>query len=842
MASRKKAADHATATASAESSAATANLNASAGWGDVNAYLTDSMQRTFLFLDTLLDRGNAYLEHLEQGTPPLLKFEHELVVDGHDLSQPCNYALLRLQPPPGLPVDPQARPVVVVDPRAGHGPGIGGFKFDSEVGMAMKAGHTVYFVTFRPEPEDGQTLTSVMDAEASFLEEVIRRHPQCKAKPVVIGNCQAGWAMMTLDAVRPELFGPLMMVGAPASYWAGSSQLNPMRYSGATLGGTWLASLAADLGADRFDGAYLVENFEKLNPANTFWSKYYNLWSAVDTEGPRFLEFERWWGGFFRMTGAEIESITENLFVGNKLARGELMVKGRAVNLRDITSPIVVFASWGDNITPPPQALNWIIDTWGDERAIAAAGRTIIYVLHESVGHLGIFVGGSVALKEHDQLVSSLDVIESLPPGLYEMKLVRKDGLQAQRWDELEPGDYTVHYEHRTMDDIRRINPEGREEESVFSTISQWSEINSNLYKTWLRPWVRMASTPATAGALMKFNPLRMQRQLFSDTHPAAAFIRQQAAEARAKRVQLADDHPLKLFEQKMAQRITDELNAFRDQRDARTVKMTRQLFGPSGLGAWLPPREPDAEVAHRRALQDLGEYRDAVLEEIDHGGFAEAVCRIVIAGMVSIGAFERRSLRLARLLAQLPNMHASVSPQTNWVQLLKEQARITAVAPVEALNALQQMLPETATRERALALAAAVMMIEPTLANPRSEIIEFLIGTLGVDPDKVIALARKLTTAIGEQPDEITLPAKKSEAARPARTAARNSTAKPAAKAASTKAGTKAVARPAAKPVAKQATKPAAKPVIKAAAKAVSKPAAKKPAAHPTRARKTAA
>jgi poly(3-hydroxyalkanoate) synthetase len=57
--------------------------------------------------------------------------------------------------------------------------------------------------------------------------------------------------------------------------------------------------------------------------------------------------FERWWGGFFRMTGAEIEAITENLFVGNKLARGELEVKGRPVNLRDITAPIVVFASWG---------------------------------------------------------------------------------------------------------------------------------------------------------------------------------------------------------------------------------------------------------------------------------------------------------------------------------------------------------------------------------------------------------------------------------------------------------------------------------------------------------------
>lgn len=761
MATRKKTStsavkDTTPPSATADTTGSAGSTDAAAGWGDLGAYVTDAVQRNFLFLDTLLDRGNAYLEHLEQGTPPLLKFSHELVADGKDFDPPCNYALLHLHPPEGMPpTRAEMRPVVVVDPRAGHGPGIGGFKFDSEVGMAMKSGHPVYFVTFRPEPEDGQTLVTVMDAEARFLEEVIRRHPQCKARPVVIGNCQAGWAMMTLDACRPELFGPLMMVGAPASYWAGSSTLNPMRYSGATLGGSWLASLASDLGADRFDGAYLVENFEKLNPANTLWNKYYNLWSSVDNEADRFLEFERWWGGFFRMTGAEIEAITENLFVGNKLARGEVMAHDKPVNLRNITSPIVVFASWGDNITPPPQALNWIIDTWGDERAIAAAGRTIIYVLHESVGHLGIFVGGSVALKEHDQLVTSLDVIESLPPGLYEMKLEAKDGSKPQRWDALEPGAYTVHYEHRTMEDIRALNPEGREEENVFSTVAQWSEINARLYKTWLRPWVRMAATQEAASALTKFNPLRMQRALFSDTHPAAAFIRGQAAAARANRAPLPDEHPLKQFEKRMAQKITDELSAYRDWRDARTVKMTNQLFGTKGIGAWLPPREPDADVAQRRAGEDLAAYREQVMAHIADGGFAEAVCRIVIAGMVSIGAFERRSLRLARLLAQLPNMHASVSPKTNWVQLLKEQARITAVAPIEALNALETMLPDTATRERALAVAAAVLMIEPTLANPRSEIIEFLIGTLGVNPEKVIGLARKLTGAIGDTQED---------------------------------------------------------------------------------------
>ena len=89
------------------------------------------------------------------------------------------------------------------------------------------------------------------------------------------------------------------------------------------------------------------------------------------------------------------------------------------------------------------------------------------------------------------------------------------------------------------------------------------------------------------------------------------------------------------------------------------------------------------------------------------------------------------------------------MTTQTDWIKLLKAQARITAVAPVEALNALEQLLPDARSRENALALSAAVMMIEPTLANPRSEIIEFLMATLGADPDRVIGLARKLTDSL---------------------------------------------------------------------------------------------
>jgi poly(3-hydroxyalkanoate) synthetase len=97
-----------------------------------------------------------------------------------------------------------------------------------------------------------------------------------------------------------------------------------------------------------------------------------------------------------------MQTIADQLFVGNKLSSGKLRSSnGFRVDLRNIKSPIIVFCSWGDDITPPQQALHWIVDLYDHEDEIVAAGQTIVYCLHQSIGHLGIFVSGKVATKEH---------------------------------------------------------------------------------------------------------------------------------------------------------------------------------------------------------------------------------------------------------------------------------------------------------------------------------------------------------------------------------------------------------------------------------------------------------
>jgi hypothetical protein len=87
-------------------------------------YMADAAQRSVLFWDVMRQRGNQYREHLAETAPHVLDYEVELVVDGRTLERPVNYALVRVVPPAGVEVDPLRRPFVIVDPRAGHGPGI----------------------------------------------------------------------------------------------------------------------------------------------------------------------------------------------------------------------------------------------------------------------------------------------------------------------------------------------------------------------------------------------------------------------------------------------------------------------------------------------------------------------------------------------------------------------------------------------------------------------------------------------------------------------------------------------------------------------------------------------
>lgn len=357
------------------------------------------------------------------------------------------------------------------------------------------------------------------------MRKVKELHPEAP-NPVVTGNCQGGWATLLLAASNPDLTGPVILNGAPVATWSGRVGENPMRYNAGVLGGTWNAMYYSDLGHGVFDGADIVQNFELLNPARNYFGKYYDLYAKVDTEPERFLEFERWWGGYFLLNEAEMKWIVEQLFVGNRLAKNEAQLEpGRNVDIKNIRAPIIVFASWGDNITPPQQALNWIIDTYTDEREIAIRGQRIIYMIHDQVGHLGIFVSSKIAKKEHTEVTSTLKTIEALAPGLYEMTIDDYEGGLLER-------EFTVSFHERKMDDLKRID-DGRDDEIPFAAVARASEQQAEFYDVCVRPFVQAGVTEQSADLRRKTHPLRLQRAMMSSLNPFLSWLPDQAERVR---------------------------------------------------------------------------------------------------------------------------------------------------------------------------------------------------------------------------------------------------------------------------------------------------------------------
>ncbi|MDD3249821.1 MAG: DUF3141 domain-containing protein [Smithellaceae bacterium] len=706
-------------------------------WADwqkhLNDYLVDSAQRSIIFTDILRKRGNNYIRHIRDGQPPVLTFNYEMILNAKHFERPVNYALVRISERRRKDIDPDRqnrsralrkrpalpkRPIVIIDPRAGHGPGIGGSKRDSEIGMALDHGHPVYFILFYTNPFPNQTLPDVISAIEQFLLKVAELHPD-EGAPAVIGNCQAGWAAALACADRPGIAGPLALNGAPLSYWSGVEGVNPMRYRGGLLGGVWVNSFFSDLGNGMFDGANLVLNMELLNPANTHWTKQYNVYSAVDTEEDRYLEFEKWWGGFFMMNDEEIHYIVRNLFVGNKLERGELELReGWRVNLKDIESPILVFASMGDNITPAQQALNWIPRVYSSVEDIKRRGQVIVYIVHQEIGHLGIFVAGSVAKKEHNEIIGNFDMIDCLPPGLYEMVI---DG-------DIQSGKFASRFEPRTMADIAAYD-DGIHDETDFSVVAKVSEANDNLYQLLVRPWAKLWTTELSAELIRHLHPLRLQRYLLADINPLMRPLKNMAGAVRRNRKPAGPDNPFTDLEKAVSGYLEGVLDIYRDYRDLHQEEIFRQIYGNGWLRSLFPPvqDEPNPELTGQEHPD-----HDRRLEAMEQGGVTEGLIRIYMAACATSQGIKRKHFEIAREIAATHRVLSKLS-LSQFKKIMREQTAILQADEDRALQSLATLIKNKDDRMEALSITRRLFLADGVYKEEEKVLLEKIRKGLGL-------------------------------------------------------------------------------------------------------------
>jgi hypothetical protein len=533
-----------------------------------------------------------------------------------------------------------------------------------------------------------------------------------------------------------------VLAGSPLSYWAGVRGKNPMRYIGGLLGGTWLTALAGDVGKGVFDGANLVANFESLNPANTYWEKIYGVYSRVDTEAPRFLEFETWWGSPVLLNAEEMQWIADNLFVGNKLASGAIRASdGTRIDLRNIKSPIVVFCSWGDNITPPQQALGWITDLYDHEDEIVAAGQTIVYCTHQTIGHLGIFVSGKVATKEHAEFANCMDLIDLMPPGLYQAVIseVGEDTANTS----LIHGKYLFRLEARTLDDIRAFGGNDEADDRRFATVARLSDINLGLYRTFAQPLVRSLVSDQSAEASRAMHPNRLRFGAFSDRNPLMPPVKQMAEQARAAREPVDKDNPLLAMEQAASTWLSTWLDGYRIWRDGLAEALFVNTYGSPllqaavGLGPGVAKTDHHAERDLAREAAALQQRHD--LEKLFAvGGLEEAAWRALLYVRIPQGSADERGLAMLKALRDM--RPSNQRPHLGDLKkLIATQYLLIRLDEERAVQAIPRLLPEQLEdRQRAFDLLSAVLAATGAPSEEEKRRLERIASLFGAKQDAI--------------------------------------------------------------------------------------------------------
>jgi hypothetical protein len=333
-----------------------------------------------------------------------------------------------------------------------------------------------------------------------------------------------------------------------------------------------------------------------------------------------------------------------------------------------------------------------------------------VYTIHDNIGHLGIFVAGGVAKKEHSEFASNIDLIDTLPPGLYEAILEPKT--ESISGADLVTGDWLMRCEARTLDDIRALGCNDAADERRFATAARISDINLALYRTFAQPAVRALISAPLAETLHQLHPLRVQYEMFSNANPLMAAVEGMAEEARKTRRPLAADNPFVALQESVSKQMVAALDGWRDFIEAATERTFLTVYGSPALQAAVgidPADTRPLRKSPKNALyQELVQKRIAELKShIPLGGLREAIARALIYVGLGRGSVDERGFETVR---RLRGRYGDI-PLAEFKSLIRDQYFMLLIDKDASLSAIPSMLPsDTETRKKAFDLIKEVM------------------------------------------------------------------------------------------------------------------------------------
>jgi hypothetical protein len=335
----------------------------------------------------------------------------------------------------------------------------------------------------------------------------------------------------------------------------------------------------------------------------------------------------------------------------------------------------------------------------------------IVGLMHEDVGHLGIFVSGKVAKKEGTQIASVLKSIEALPPGLYGMQIAEQKDRSGK------PGYEVNLVELRLEDIVARLNRFKRADERPFEAVNVVAEFNQRAYELFGRPLVKAIANEYGAKLARELHPLRVQRWAFSDLNPWLWWLAPTAEAVTAQRQALAPDDPARKVESMVSELTSASLDCYRGLRDAVAEATFFQVYG--NLFTFYLSDGDGTEVETPRVDPRELPFVKKALASMDKGGYTEAVARVAF-----LLAHKDEPLPLSRLelahdmIEEYRDVLPEIAPDEAR-RIGGEQEIIARYEPERAVETLPVLLANRKDRDRLLAL------LERVLADRRVQRIE---------------------------------------------------------------------------------------------------------------------
>jgi hypothetical protein len=329
----------------------------------------------------------------------------------------------------------------------------------------------------------------------------------------------------------------------------------------------------------------------------------------------------------------------------------------------------------------------------------------IVGLMHENVGHLGIFVSGKVAKKEHAQIVSVLKSIEGLTPGLWAMKITERKGRSGG------VAEYDVSFEERRLEEIAaKLNRFDRGDERPFQAVAGISDFNQRAYELFLQPLVQASSSEYGAKMRRQFHPLRLQRWAMSDLNPWLAWVGPAAELVRAKRTPAQPDNALFNLEKTASTAISASLDYYRAMRDAMSEAAFFSTYG-NVFSLYIAEKQEALESRTERVAEprELPFVKEA-LASIAEGGYPEALARVACllarkGEPLLLSRLQTKQQLVAEYKDLLPRM-----PDDQWRRIRGEQEIIVRYEPEEALATLPALLRDPEDRERLVTLVQRLL------------------------------------------------------------------------------------------------------------------------------------